>query len=49
MQHIKVPYGTTCQEADFPLPFVLTNCRNSLCTVGGTVGVVQLVRISGTG
>ncbi|MGN1369137.1 MAG: hydratase [Aristaeellaceae bacterium] len=22
---------------DFPLPFVLTNCHNSLCTVGGTI------------
>ena len=26
----------------FPIPYVLTNCHNSLCAVGGTINEVQL-------
>lgn len=26
-----------CGLTDFPLPYVLTNCHNSLCAVGGTI------------
>ncbi len=26
-----------CGVEEFPIPFVLTNCHNSLCTLGGTL------------
>ncbi|CST78888.1 putative hydratase [Shigella sonnei] len=26
----------------FPLPYVLTNCHNSLCAVGGTINVMTM-------
>lgn len=29
--------AAACNLEEFPLPFVLTNCHNSLCAVGGTI------------
>ena len=30
----------------FPIPYVLTNCHNSLCAVGGTINELSLIHIS---